>query len=161
MKAVCGCIEEHKKTVEKAKKEGNPLPWAGKGKSPYIYNTRTGRFERYRTEHHGSPGGYGTQLTYVPSVKKAFGYKNKTGRAAWYNPDTHDWEHIKKKGNIPPFHIDQQVCYDSKRDRLYIAGGGYPHIDIKPGDSALRKRPSLPTIPRRMNGKWLQRMCPR
>ena len=130
-------IEAHKKAVKKAKEEGNPPPWAGKGTSPYIYNTRTGRFERYRTEHPGSPGGYGTQLTYVPSVKKAFGYKNKNGRVAWYNPDTHDWEYIKKKGNIPPFHIDIQVTYDSKRDRLYIAGGGYPHIDLKPGDSAL------------------------
>lgn len=130
-------IEAHKKAIEKAKQEGEEPPWAGKDKSPFIYNTRTGRFERYRTSQPDSPGGYGTQLTYVPSVKKAFGYKNRDGRVAWYNPDTQDWESIEKKGELPPWHIDTQVCYDSKRDRLYLAGGGYPKIEFKPGDSAL------------------------
>ncbi len=140
-KGITGRVEalkEHSDAVKKAREAGEEPAWAGsRGTSPYIYNTRTGRFERYRTENPSSPGGFGATLIYVPSVQKAFGYKNRSSRVAWYDPETKDWTEIRKKGSMPPWHIDPNVCYDSKRDRIYLAGGLYSHIKFKPGDSVL------------------------
>ena len=103
--------------------------------SPWIYNTVRGHWERHRTENPGSPGGFGATLIYVPSVRKAFGYKNRSSRVAWYDPDARDWQTIERRGNLPPWHIDPNSCYDSKRDRIYIGGGLYPVLEE--GESAL------------------------
>jgi hypothetical protein len=142
-KGITGRVEArkaHKQALEKAKAAGKNPAWEGsKGSSPYIYNSVTGRFERYRTKGKSSPGGFGATLLYVPSVRKAFGYKNRSSQVAWYDPDAKDWIGISKKGNLPPWHIDPNSCYDSKRDRIYLAGGIYPARgrEIKPGESAL------------------------
>ncbi len=133
-------LKAHKESTDKARAAGKEPVWAAsKGSSPYIYNSRTGRFERYRTANPNSPGGFGATLVYVPTVKKAFGYKNRSSHIAWYDPGAQDWVEIKRKGTPPPWQIDPNSCYDSKRDRIYLAGGIYPAkgLEIKPGESAL------------------------
>ncbi len=140
-KGITGRVEalkEHKEAVKKAREAGEEPAWAdSRGTSPHIYNSRTGRFERYRTSNKNSPGGFGATLIYVPSVKKVFGYKNRSSVMAWYDPEAKDWTRIKMQGERPPWHIDPNVCYDSKRDRIYLGGGLYSHIKFKPGDSVL------------------------
>jgi hypothetical protein len=112
---------------------------AGRSHSPWIYNALEGRWERYRTENRAADAGFGATLVYVPSVRKVFGYRRNSRPMAWYDPDAREWIHIKPKGNRPPWDMDANSCYDSKRDRIYLGGGIYPARgrEIKPGESAL------------------------
>ncbi len=104
---------------------------------PWIYNTVEHRWERYRgpKPYRLKVGGFGSTLVYVPSVKKAFAFRKRSYTFAWYNPDTKQYEAIKRKGKTPPWDMDSNSCYDSKRDRIYMGGGIYPVI--KKGKSAL------------------------
>jgi hypothetical protein len=109
----------------------------GASASPWIYNAAEGHWERYRTKGKQCGNGSGSTLIYVPTVKKAFGYINKSENIAWYDPAARDWTPIKKQGVLPPWNIDPTSCYDSKRDRIYLGGGVYASPEVKKGESAL------------------------
>ncbi len=106
-------------------------------KTPWIYDTVEHRWERYRCPkpYRWKVTGYASTLIYVPSVKKAFAFRKRSYSFGWYNPDTKKYEKIKRKGQTPPWDMDSNNCYDSKRDRIYMGGGIYP--TIKKGKSAL------------------------
>ncbi|MHC4915334.1 MAG: hypothetical protein ACYTGB_07560 [Planctomycetota bacterium] len=107
----------------------------GASASPWIYDTAEGHWERFRTKGKQPGWGSGCTLVYVPTVKKAFGYMNKNKHIAWYDPAARDWTPIEKRGKLPPWNIDPNSCYDSRRDRIYLGGGLYPVIEK--GQSAL------------------------
>lgn len=101
---------------------------APKHAGPWIYNTTAGHWERYKSVNPPGPGGFGATFIYVPTVDKAFCYKNKGAPICWYDPKTRDWSPIEKRGELPPWNIDPNSCYDAKRDRIYLGGGIYPVI---------------------------------
>jgi hypothetical protein len=112
---------------------------AGRSHSPWIYNTAEGHWEKFRTKNRAADAGFGATLVYVPSVRKVFGYRRNSRPMGWYDPDAREWTHIKPKGNRPPWDMDANSCYDSRRDRIYLGGGIYPARgrEVKPGESAL------------------------
>ncbi len=106
-------------------------------RTPWIYDTVEHRWKIYRCPkpYRWKVTGYGSTLVYVPSVKKAFAFRKKDYTFGWYNPDKKKYERIGRKGSPPPWDMDSNNCYDSKRDRIYMGGGVYPVI--KKGKSAL------------------------
>ncbi len=99
--------------------------------TPWIYNTVEDRWEIYRVEkphRRFKIGGFGATLVYVPSVKKAFGFRKRSYPFGWYDPEKREWSTIGRKGKTPPWDMDSNVCYDSKRDCIYMGGGIFPVI---------------------------------
>jgi hypothetical protein len=106
--------------------------------TPWIYDTVEHRWKIYRCPKphpRWKVTGFASTLVYVPSVKKAFAFRKRSYVFGWYDPDKKQYETIKKRGKTPPWDMDSNSCYDSKRDRIYMGGGKYPVI--KPGKSAL------------------------
>jgi hypothetical protein len=103
----------------------------GKGKpdrvagAPFSFNTLTGRFERLPAEGFRPQGAFPT-LTYLPTRKALWHYTRSgdTGVVRLCDTATRKWSNANAKGPTPPG-IDFGVCYDGKRDRLYVCGGSY------------------------------------
>jgi hypothetical protein len=93
--------------------------------SPWFFESLTGRWNRKRTMTRGPATGFGDALVYVPTKKQAF-FVHRSSEVWFYDPCEETWTAVKAKGQKPPFGIDPTCCYDSKRDRIYIGGGGYP-----------------------------------
>ena len=109
---------------------------AGEGRaSPWIYDAVNGHWNRFRTENRPADAAAGTILIYVPTVRRAFGYRRWNSRIAWYDPETNDWIEIQRKGDRTPWNVDVSSCYDSRRDRIYLGGGLYGVVPK--GESAL------------------------
>jgi hypothetical protein len=108
---------------------GYQWPYCPSKCSPWMYNVATGKFELFKVQ--GSyPGNYTCSsvgaIMYVPTIKKLF-YWIGGAKDAWlYDPQTNAWSNISPTGPPPPFGVDPNVCYDSKRDRIYLGGGYYP-----------------------------------
>ena len=92
--------------------------------SPWIYDTRTDKWERFATKSESPETGAGDTLLYIPTLKKLM--FRRYGYVSFYDPATNDWQVANPGGPRPPFGIDAVACYDSKRDRVYIGGGQYP-----------------------------------
>jgi hypothetical protein len=92
--------------------------------SPWLYDTRTGKWDRRPTPGAAPHGGFGDVLVYVPTVKRVF--LRHRDEVWWYDPASNSWTKVQPKGPPPPFGIDPTACYDSKRDRIYVGGGSYP-----------------------------------
>lgn len=101
--------------------------------SPWLYDTRTGKWDRRPTKGSAPAGGYGDVLLYIPTVKKTF-LRTAGTEVWWYDAATNVWTKADPKGPPPPFGIDPTACYDSKRDRIYVGGGSYP---VAEGPNAL------------------------
>jgi hypothetical protein len=93
--------------------------------SPWFFESRTGRWNRSRTETAGPKSGFGDTFHYVPSLKKAF-FAHGSKEVAIYDAGANAWEIPAVTGPTPPFGIDATSCVDTKRDRVYIGGGSYP-----------------------------------
>ena len=100
--------------------------------SPWIFDPWNRKWHRLRTTTASPPTGVGDVLLYVPSKREVFHYHN--GAVQFYNPGTNRWRVAGPVGPRPPFGIDPVACYDAKRDRIYVGGGGYP---VAKGDNAL------------------------
>ncbi|MFO7898989.1 MAG: hypothetical protein R6V58_08005 [Planctomycetota bacterium] len=153
MRTTCGSYlgakikgrKEAREAYKEAKKKEEEAPEGDKEdrpeknyKSPWIYSTVEHRWERYRCEKPHKRfkiSGFGSTLVYVPSVEKAFAFRKRSYAFGWYNPEKREWSVIKRKGEAPPWDMDSNSCYDSKRDRIYMGGGIYPVIEK--GKSAL------------------------
>ncbi len=131
-------IEAYKEWKEKQKEENENKDSEGKKddkkpkmtNTPWIYDTVEHRWKIYRCPkpYRLKVGGFGSTLVYVPTVKKAFAFRKRSYTFGWYNPDTKKYEPIKRKGQTPPWDMDSNNCYDSKRDRIYMGGGIFPVI---------------------------------
>ncbi len=99
--------------------------------APYVLNTITGRFERppagsVGRSHGGAGGSFMVDLVYLPT-RKVF-WQHSQGTVRLSDPATHRWIDPKAKGT-PPKGGDVGVCYDSKRDRIYVCGAVSPGPD--------------------------------
>lgn len=90
------------------------------GRSPWFYDTMTGRFARTAVTV-GQPdvGGY-PYFQYLASRKQYF--LGGSGGVALYDPKTPGWTTVKDEGPRPKGY-DHGGCYDDKRERLYMGPG--------------------------------------
>jgi hypothetical protein len=93
--------------------------------APYCFNTLTGMFERppagaVGRAHGGAGGSFMVDLCYLPTKKTFWQHSRGTVRIA--DAATHTWKD-SKAGGPPPAGDDVGVCYDSKRDRIYVCAG--------------------------------------
>lgn len=92
---------------------------------PWSFELQTARWHRSRTGTPGPQSSFGDLLVYVPTRKQVF-FAYRSSEVWFYDPKANKWQAAKPKGPNPPFGIDATCCYDSKRDRIYLGGGGYP-----------------------------------
>jgi hypothetical protein len=93
--------------------------------SPWMFETKTGKWNRRRTGTTAPRSGYGDTLIYLPSRKQAF-FAHRSQEVWFYDTVKNTWKQAKPEGPAPPFGIDATSCYDPKRERIYIGGGSYP-----------------------------------
>jgi len=111
--------------MKEAKKVSNASPW--------MFDARSGRWERRVTKEKIPPSGFGDVFVYVPAMKKSFFWH---GEGVWfYDGERNSWEDAGAKGKRPGYGIDPTACYDGKRERIYMGGGSYPVV--KEGENAL------------------------
>ncbi|MGE0608463.1 MAG: hypothetical protein AB7O62_15310 [Pirellulales bacterium] len=99
------------------KVEGSP--------GPFVYDAATARWQRRQTDGPGPSTSFGDVWEYIATKAKYF-LRDSHHEIWWYDPAENRWEKKSPSGPPPPFGIDPTACYDTKRDRLYIGGGGYP-----------------------------------
>ena len=93
--------------------------------SPWMWDVNKGTWNRLKTKNSiDKVLGFGAVLIYVPSLKKIWAY-SRYGMY-FYDNATNDWEKIIAKGPKPPFGIEMNACFDSKRGKIYLGGGDYP-----------------------------------
>lgn len=96
----------------------------GVGLSPWFFDTKTLRWNRYKTAAKAPRTSFGGTLIYLPSKKKTF-FRLK--KQVWlYDAEANVWTRMNPSGPPPPFGIEATACYDPKRDRIYIGGGIHP-----------------------------------
>lgn len=96
--------------------------------SPWMYDTLAGHWTRYKTEMQSPSLGHGAHLFYLPTLEQYFLQFEDTH---FYDPTVNHWIKAEPSGPRPPQPIDSASCYDSKRNRIYIAMGSYPNIASK------------------------------
>jgi hypothetical protein len=101
--------------------------------APYLFNTRTGKFERppggaVGRAHGGAGGSYFVDLVYLPT-KKTY-WQHSRGSVWLADPATHRWVDAKTAGALPEGG-DVGVCYDSKRDRIYVSAASWRPSDAQ------------------------------
>ncbi len=107
------------------------------GKNPFLYDAKTGRWERRRVEGDGPKTNFCKSLTWVESLKRVMYYGR--GSDFWlYDPEAGKWSHVEGKGEPPQgtrMGYEGTLCHDTKRDRLYVFNSGQKEIpwiyDIK------------------------------
>ncbi|MEX0702249.1 MAG: hypothetical protein WD069_09155 [Planctomycetales bacterium] len=119
--------EQHVRDQEWLKKGGELLRSQGKtdrvAGSSYFFNTVTGQFERPPASGENlSGGGTSTVLFHLPTKKSLWRYSR--GQTLFGDAATNRWTDAKAAGPTPTG-IDFGACYDSKRERVYVLGGGY------------------------------------
>jgi hypothetical protein len=98
------------------------------GAHPFFYDTTAGRWFRRKVEGKGPVTGFADALVYVPTLKKTLLYQR--GNGFWvYDNKNPSWSYVTAKGGRPTTadgkpSREGSLCYDSKRDRLYIFNGG-------------------------------------
>jgi hypothetical protein len=106
------------------------LAWGVKGQglpsncSPWLYDVRSGHWDLRKVEGPNparTPVSLGMTFVYLPTMKKAF-FWNPSVQEAWlYDPQANTWSNLKSKGLPAPLGIDKVACWDSKRERIYLA----------------------------------------
>jgi hypothetical protein len=94
------------------------------GRHPFFYDTATGRWFRRKVAGKGPVTGFAHALVYIPTHKKTYLYQR--GGGFWvYDNQKPSWNYLAAQGNSPTTvsgkpSNEGTLCYDSKRDRLYI-----------------------------------------
>lgn len=97
--------------------------------SPWIYDTLSGHWRRFKTAQTTPQTGHGMHLVYLPPLKKTLLLSG--GGAHLYDRATNAWTKLDPGGLPPPQSIDAASCYDSKRNRVYIAMGSYGSVEAR------------------------------
>jgi hypothetical protein len=87
----------------------------------WLWDTRTARWHPHRGK--GPKVIFGANLVYLPGLKKLWYYCG-TEQIYLYDCEKKSWGALKPTGPRPPFTMQGQCAYDSKRDRVYLGGGG-------------------------------------
>ncbi|MHC4914185.1 MAG: hypothetical protein ACYTGB_01730 [Planctomycetota bacterium] len=93
---------------------------------PWVYDAAGHKWE-LRTEP-GCPGPTcGAVLEFVVrgGREQLFRY-TQSGHVSFYDLEARKWTAAKPKGPKPPWGIEPNACYDTKRNRVYMGGGQYP-----------------------------------
>src|ERR1043165_5635082 len=96
----------------------------GGGMHPFFYDTATGRWLRREAEGKGPVTGFAHALVDIPTQKKTLLYQRGSG--FWvYDNEKPSWTYLTAKGERPTTvggktSNEGTLCYDSKRDRLYL-----------------------------------------
>ena len=98
------------------------------GKHPYFHDVDTGRWFRRKVEGNGPRTGFTHALTWIPTLKKTVLYQ-RGGNLWFYDHDKAGWENVAAEGGRPTTadgrpSREGTLCYDSKRDRLYLFNRG-------------------------------------
>ncbi len=113
-------MPQRKKALDdRPKKESNVSPW--------IYDAANGKWDRKVTDTASPKSSFGDVLHYLPNRKQTF-YWGRDSGVWFYDADKNKWAQVKPSGPTPPFGIDPTACYDFRRDRIYMGGGGYPVV---------------------------------
>jgi hypothetical protein len=102
-------------------------------KHPLFFDVNTGKWDRRFVTGTGPDAGrHEGVLEYIPTIKKTF-WKYKSGHVWLYDYPTNTWEEITYSGaNLGGSSYDYLGCYDSKRDRVYVAkGSDFWYYDIQ------------------------------
>ncbi len=91
--------------------------------SPYMWSAQKGRWDRRRTKMRSPRSLRLHTMLYIPTMKKAFGHSFTSQDIRFYDPATNTWETVKSKGPKNTISYCELHCYDSKRNRVYLAGG--------------------------------------
>jgi hypothetical protein len=112
----------------------HPVPW--------LYDTREGRWERPLPRGTCPPGKADATgiaiLNYVPKKKQVLMIRPNEG-AWWYDVASNTWTASNTRGKCPDSY-NRVACYDSKRDRVYIASPNMPGTYDVATDSWLETR---------------------
>jgi len=106
------------------KSSGRPEKLIG---TPLFFNTIAGKFERFALS--GQPltgaadGGVHGSICYLPTRKAFFHYHG--GVTQLYDAVSHQCQSAGAQGKGQPGSSDVGLCYDSKRDRVYMGRGNY------------------------------------
>jgi hypothetical protein len=126
---------------------------------PWAFHADSGKWE-LRTDPGCPRPTPGAVLEFVTKDGKEqlFRY-TRSGAVRFYDFDARKWTNAKPKGPRPPWGIEPNACYDTKRGRIYMGGGQYPEpkhtnvlwaydiktntlIDLKPKNSKLKIYPT-------------------
>jgi len=89
-------------------------------RNPWFYDVRAARWERRKVASGPAGIGFCKALVYVPSKKQTLYYARK--KDVWFYDDAKNaWTNAKPKGPSPATKdYEGLVCFDAKRDRLYV-----------------------------------------
>jgi hypothetical protein len=102
--------------------------------APFIYDTVTGKFERYGHDGWRPPDGIGAFIEYLPGRKQVLSFYS--GVTGLYDCTTHQWTRSSAAGPPPGGTCDWGACYDSKRNRVYVCAGQY-HAPYRPDEGCV------------------------
>jgi hypothetical protein len=102
--------------------QSHPQPITDPGFAPWLYDVASDRFERYPVKIWPRSHSFFV-LEYVSSRRQLF-WPTDDDKAWYYDIDLHQWMAQPARGPRPGG-IDHSGCYDTKRDRVYVGGGGY------------------------------------
>ncbi len=93
---------------------------------PWLYDAAGHKWE-LRTDAGCPKGSCGAVLEFVAKDGKEqlFRY-TRSGHVFFYDPDARRWAAAKPRGPQPPWGIEPNACYDTRRNRVYMGGGQYP-----------------------------------
>lgn len=98
------------------------------GASPWMFDSATGKWNRFRTSTPAPVSGHGDTLLYAPTKKQLFFLHGGSKEVWFYDTQANRWKKASPQGPKPPFGPEPTSCYDSKRDRIYIGGGSFPSV---------------------------------
>lgn len=93
---------------------------------PWLYDAAAGRWD-LRTGPGVPPPTCGgvTEFVTRDGKEQLFRYTEK-GALWFYDLDQRVWSQADPKGPRPPWTIEPNACYDTRRNRIYMGGGQYP-----------------------------------
>lgn len=102
------------------------------GRHPFSYDTTTGRWFRRKADGRGPVTGFAQALVYIPTQKKTLLYQRGSGFWVYDNKNP-SWTYLTANGGRPTTadgvsSREGTLCYDSKRDRLYIFNGNQTSV---------------------------------
>ncbi len=93
---------------------------------PWMFDVDRAVWLRTKTKSPSPASMPGDTVLFISSVDALF-FRHARRREVWfYHLAREDWRRAGPTGPNPPFGIDATSCYDPKRDRVYLGGGGYP-----------------------------------